>query len=105
MTDLALADLFSAAVAIESCLYSVLVSVPFGTAAAAEADMQMAVAAQAALSRITNRFAFGTAPSVRHRQTYSGRSPVIVTEFLCAAVVAPTRPPRIQRLASRKCPP
>ena len=84
--DLELADLLSAAVATESCLYSALVSVPLGTAATAEADTQMAMAAQAALSPITSRFAFGTAPSVRHHSTHLGGSPVNLTEFLHGAV-------------------
>jgi hypothetical protein len=84
--DLELADLLSAAVAIESCLYSALVRVPLGTAATAEDDMQMAVAAQAALSPTTSRFAFGTPPSVRHHPTDLGGSPVTLTDFLYGAL-------------------
>jgi hypothetical protein len=104
LTDLALADLFRVAVATESCVYSALVSLPSGTAAAAEAEMLMAATAQAAVSRVRSRFAWRTRPSVRHRQPYSGHSHVNLTDFLCAAVGSGRRPRPMQRLASRRCP-
>jgi hypothetical protein len=54
---LALADLFSAAVAAESCLYSALVSVPLGVAASTAVLVKTATAAQLATTVVTIRVA------------------------------------------------
>ena len=54
---LALADLFSAAVEFESCLYSALVSVPLGAAASAGTVMKAAIAAEIAAIVVAIRVA------------------------------------------------